>query len=53
MNDEKDLKVLVEEYLDMWDGTVIAEQIRQMLKRGCSYSDICNTFNVKTFVKRK
>lgn len=36
------LNVAIEQYIDIWDGTCIGMEVRNMYENGTSYESICD-----------
>lgn len=40
------LNVAIEQYIDIWDGTYIGMEVRNMYENGTSYESICDYTNI-------
>ena len=40
------LNVAIEQYIDIWDGTYIGMEVRNMYENGTSYESICDYANI-------
>jgi len=46
MRDNTELNMVIEKYIDAWDGTIKGQEVKNMYENGTSYEYICEKMEI-------